>query len=65
MLDQKLLDIIACPIGKTPLTLVDDKYLECKCGLKFKIENDIPIMLIDEAIAPEGFDFENPSCKKE
>jgi uncharacterized protein len=59
-----LQEILACPQGKTELKLIDDKYFECKCGLKFKIEDNIPIMLMEEAILPEGMSLEDLPCKK-
>lgn len=51
MLDQELLDILACPKCKGDLEYKpDEKQLICnECRLIFRIEDDIPIMLIDEA----------------
>lgn len=63
MLHQELLNILACPKCKGEIQkpdgsadlidLVYDKennYLICNhCRLKYRIEDDIPIMLIDEA----------------
>lgn len=51
MLDQKLLDILACPKCKGDLEYAKEKNkLLChKCKLAYRIEDDIPIMLIDEA----------------
>ena len=53
--DKELLDIIACPKCKGKLELASDKSgLICdKCKLKYRIEDDIPIMLIDEAVSIE------------
>lgn len=52
-LDKKLLDILACPKCKGDLEYKDTKQehsLTCHtCKLKYRIEDDIPIMLIDEA----------------
>ncbi len=50
--DKELLDILACPKCKGKLVLENDQSgLICKtCMLKYKIEDEIPIMLIDEAI---------------
>ncbi len=52
-LDRKLLDILACPKCKGDLEYVNTKKehaLICrKCKLKYRVEDDIPIMLIDEA----------------
>ncbi len=51
MIDKKLLEILACPKCKGDLEyLKDENNLACtKCRLKYKIENDIPIMLIEKA----------------
>ncbi|HHE55982.1 MAG TPA: Trm112 family protein [Caldithrix abyssi] len=51
MLDEALLDILACPKCKGELEYnKEENTLICrKCRLIFRIEDDIPIMLIDEA----------------
>lgn len=51
MIDQGLLDILACPQCKEAIRQ-DDKQdtLVCDhCRLKFPIRDDIPVMLVDEA----------------
>ncbi|HEY9161286.1 MAG TPA: Trm112 family protein [Desulfomonilia bacterium] len=50
--EKELLDILACPKCKGKLVLENDQSgLICNaCMLKYKIEDEIPIMLIDEAI---------------
>ncbi|MBF0244419.1 MAG: Trm112 family protein [Planctomycetes bacterium] len=55
MIDRELLDILACPLGKSPLIPDGDDHLLCtSCGLRYRIEEDIPIMLLDEAELPKG-----------
>jgi len=83
MIDQELLDILACPEDKTPVKLADDNLvaeinrrieagsLKNRAGNSlekpidgglvredgkylYPIEDEIPIMLIDEAIPLEG-----------
>ena len=51
MIDQELLDILACPKCKGELRLTENKDgLICgACKLMYPIKDDIPIMLIDEA----------------
>jgi uncharacterized protein YbaR (Trm112 family) len=51
VLDQKLLDILACPKCKGNLDYrSDQEQLVCNdCRLIYKIEDDIPIMLINKA----------------
>jgi len=50
-LDKELLDILACPVCKTPVHLVkNDAALKCdKCHRVYPIRDDIPVMLIDQA----------------
>jgi len=51
MLNNELLDILACPKCKGDLEYdKDNNKLICNpCRLKYSIKDDIPIMLIDEA----------------
>jgi len=48
-LDQKLLDILACPLCKAPVELREQRLCCDHCGRSYRVEDDIPIMLIDEA----------------
>jgi uncharacterized protein YbaR (Trm112 family) len=52
-IDQELLDILACPKCKGDVELESDgNSLVChRCRLRYRIEDDIPVMLIDEAEA--------------
>jgi uncharacterized protein len=49
--DPELLEILACPNCKTPVTLVKNgSALKCAtCKRVYPIKDDIPVMLIDEA----------------
>ncbi len=49
--DPELLEILACPNCKTPVTLVKNgTALKCAtCKRVYPIKDDIPVMLIDEA----------------
>ncbi len=51
MLDNELLEILACPKCKGDLEYKpEENQLVCpSCRLIYRIEDDIPIMLIDEA----------------
>jgi uncharacterized protein YbaR (Trm112 family) len=51
MIPEKLLEILACPECKNDLDYdKENNNLICnKCRLRFRIEDDIPVMLIDEA----------------
>jgi uncharacterized protein YbaR (Trm112 family) len=50
-LDPELLEILVCPESKAPLVYFEDEnFLFCPDSkLKFAIEDDIPVMLIEEA----------------
>ncbi|MBI3222764.1 MAG: Trm112 family protein [Nitrosomonadales bacterium] len=50
-MDAKLLDILVCPLCKSPLVYQKTaKELICKADrLAFRIEDNIPVMLADEA----------------
>ncbi|HZK31869.1 MAG TPA: Trm112 family protein [Corynebacterium sp.] len=51
-LDPKLLDVLACPKDKGPLTYLEDRQVLVneRLGIAYRIEDDIPVMLIEEAI---------------
>jgi uncharacterized protein YbaR (Trm112 family) len=50
-LDERLLEILVCPKCKGDLEYREDEdELLCyACSLRYRIEDEIPIMLIDEA----------------
>jgi uncharacterized protein YbaR (Trm112 family) len=57
-LDEKLLAILACPQDHGPLYLIADEDLLFNPRLQraYRIVDDIPIMLIDEAISLDEAD---------
>ena len=56
MINQDLLSLLVCPIGKAPLRQ-EGNWLVCtRCGPKFEIHDEIPNMLIDKAKLPEDCD---------
>jgi uncharacterized protein YbaR (Trm112 family) len=54
MIDKELLDILACPACKADVRLENDKIVCVKCGRRYPIKDDIPVMLIDEAENPNN-----------
>jgi uncharacterized protein len=48
---KELLDILVCPVCKTPVKLTDKQDgLKCPtCRRVYPIRDDIPVMLVDEA----------------
>jgi uncharacterized protein len=50
MLDDSLLSILVCPDDRGPLLLVDDELLyNPRLRRAYRIEDGIPVLLIDEA----------------
>ncbi len=51
MVSKDLLEILVCPACKTKVELVKGAWLVCQndqCRRKYPIQDDIPIMLIEE-----------------
>jgi uncharacterized protein len=56
-LDKELLDILACPNCRGDVEYhQDEELIVCigRCGYKYPVRDDIPVMLIDEAIKPDA-----------
>ncbi len=55
-LNKDLLDILACPKckGMLELTAAGDGLTCYSCKLLYPIKDDIPVMLIDEALPLQG-----------
>jgi uncharacterized protein YbaR (Trm112 family) len=51
MIDERLMEILACPVCKGHLTYdqKNQKLICEKCRLRYPIKDDIPIMLVDQA----------------
>jgi uncharacterized protein YbaR (Trm112 family) len=54
MISENMISILVCPMGKAKLRLEGDFLVCTRCGPKFAIRDDIPNMLIDDAILPPG-----------
>lgn len=49
-IDQTLLSILACPVDKGPLLLIEDELLyNPRLRRAYPIENGIPVLLVDDA----------------
>jgi hypothetical protein len=55
-LDSALLEVLACPADHAELKVNEaEQQLVCtKCGLAYPVRDDIPVLLVDEAIRPES-----------
>jgi len=51
-LDPGLLEILACPKCKVRVELEEEKLVCRRCGRRYRVDDGIPIMLIDEAEPP-------------
>jgi len=57
MISQELLEILRCPIDperKTSFVVEGERLLCPRCGVKFKIKDGIPVLVVDEAELPAG-----------
>ncbi|AIU32615.1 tetraacyldisaccharide 4'-kinase [Corynebacterium ulcerans] len=56
-IDPQLLEVLACPQDKGPLRYLehDNVLVNDRLGIAYRIEDNIPVMLEDEAITwPQG-----------
>ena len=66
MVEERLLKILRCPLGKAELREEKDSLVCEKCGLRYPIRDGIPVMLVHEATLPAGVkDVEELPCQKE
>ena len=66
-LDSKLLEILACPEDKGPLLYFvdEDTLYNPRLQRKYRVQDDIPIMLIDEAETVEDAEHDRLVAKAE
>lgn len=50
MLDDKLLKILVCPADRGPLVFVDDLLYNSRLHKAYRVEDGIPVLLVDEAV---------------
>jgi uncharacterized protein len=50
VIDPTLLSILVCPADRGPLLLVGDVLYNPRMRRAYRIEDDIPVLLVDEAI---------------
>lgn len=49
MIDRELLEMLVCPVCKTPLAEKGDALKCGTCKRLYPIKDDIPVLLVDEA----------------
>jgi uncharacterized protein YbaR (Trm112 family) len=50
MIDQTLLDILVCPADRGPLIFAGDVLYNPRLRKAYRIEDGIPVLLVDEAV---------------
>jgi uncharacterized protein YbaR (Trm112 family) len=50
MIDETLLSILVCPSDRGPLLLVDQLLYNPRLRRAYRIEDGIPVLLVDEAV---------------
>ena len=56
MLDDELLQILACPLCVAPLRQEAERLICARCGRRYPIRQGIPVLLVDEAELPVAGD---------
>lgn len=58
MLDRRLLSILVCPADRGRLLLIDDVLYNPRLRKAYRIEDGIPVLLVDEAsdVGPDEHD---------
>jgi uncharacterized protein len=56
MIPQDLLEILVCPVCKKPLAVKENgESLKCgQCHRVYPVRDDIPILLVDEAVTEQA-----------
>ena len=54
MLDRKLLSILVCPADRGSLLLAGEVLYNPRLRRAYRIEDDIPVLLVDEAVDVEA-----------
>ena len=49
MIDPRLLEVLACPLCKTPVKEEGARLVCAKCGRRYPVRDGIPVMLPEEA----------------
>ena len=66
MIEERLMEILRCPLGKSKLRQEKDALVCERCGVRFPIREGIPVMLVHEATLPDGIkSVDQLPCQKE
>jgi len=62
-INEQLLAVLACPACKAKVDLRGEQIVCTGCGRRYPIRDDIPVMLLSEAIEPDdGREPSEPSA---
>ncbi|CAN3129011.1 Trm112 family protein [Mycobacterium sp. smrl_JER01] len=50
-LDERLRAILVCPQDRGPLLLIEDSLYNPRLRRKYRVDDGIPVLLVDEAVA--------------
>ena len=66
-LDDRLLEILACPSDKGPLLYFadEDSLYNPRLKVRYRIDDDIPVMLVDESESVDDAEHERLVSKAE
>ena len=66
MIDNDMISLLCCPLGKADLIIENGNILCSRCGVKFTVRDGIPVLLIEEAALPEGINsISELNCMKD
>jgi uncharacterized protein YbaR (Trm112 family) len=68
MISPELLEILRCPLdpSNTHLRLEGDRLICQRCGLRFKIKDGFPVLVVEEAELPGGVEsLSQLPCQRE
>jgi uncharacterized protein len=57
-LDNTLLSLLVCPADRGPLLFVDDSLYNPRLRRKYRVEDGIPVLLVDEAVDVDDAEHE-------
>lgn len=55
-IDNKLLDILVCPLTRSKLRQEGSELISETGGLRYPVRDGIPVLLIDQATLPKGIE---------
>ena len=64
MLDKELLEVLACPVCKVSVELDGDWLVCSECARRYPVRDGIPVMLVEEAVSPDGEGVVSPDGDK-